>query len=114
MNDNRRRGREHRLAATPAGPRGARASAGSSRASVHANAIVATARQLAILFQHMLTRGDDYTHLQPSLTRSGRQAALAASRGGERVERRWEARMLVQAGRTDARCIEASLRDSPA
>jgi transposase len=35
----------------------------------HGKAIVATARKLAILFWHMLTRGEDYAHQQPSLTR---------------------------------------------
>jgi transposase len=34
----------------------------------HGKAIVATARKLAILFWHMLTRGEDYAHQQPSLT----------------------------------------------
>ena len=35
----------------------------------HGKAIVATARKLSILFWHMLTRGEDYAHQQPSLTR---------------------------------------------
>jgi hypothetical protein len=35
----------------------------------HGEAIVATARKLAILFWCMLTRGEDYAHQQPSLTR---------------------------------------------
>ena len=35
----------------------------------HGKAIVATARKLAILFWYMLTRGEDYAHQQPSLTR---------------------------------------------
>jgi transposase len=35
----------------------------------HGKAIVATARKLAILFWCMLTRGGDYAHQQPSLTR---------------------------------------------
>ena len=35
----------------------------------HGKAIVATARKLAILFWCMLTRGEDYAHQQPSLTR---------------------------------------------
>jgi hypothetical protein len=33
-------------------------------------AIVATARKLAMLFWCMLTRGEDYAHQQPSLTRT--------------------------------------------
>jgi hypothetical protein len=35
----------------------------------HGKAIVATARKLSILFWCMLTRGEDYAHQQPSLTR---------------------------------------------
>jgi transposase len=35
----------------------------------HGKAVVATARKLAILFWCMLTRGEDYAHQQPSLTR---------------------------------------------
>ena len=35
----------------------------------HGKAIVATARKLAVLFWCMLTRGQDYAHQQPSLTR---------------------------------------------
>jgi transposase len=35
----------------------------------HGKAIVATARKLAILFWCMLTRGKDYAHQQPSLTK---------------------------------------------
>jgi transposase len=35
----------------------------------HGKAIVATARKLAILFWCMLTRGQDYAHQQPSLTK---------------------------------------------
>ena len=31
-------------------------------------AIVAVARKLAVLFWHLLTRGEDYAHQQPSLT----------------------------------------------
>ena len=34
-----------------------------------AAAIVATARKLAVLFWCMLTRGEDYSHQQPSLTK---------------------------------------------
>jgi transposase len=33
------------------------------------SAIVATARKLAVLFWCMLTRGEDYAHQQPSLTK---------------------------------------------
>jgi hypothetical protein len=35
----------------------------------HGKAIVATARKLAVLFWHMLRRGEDYAHQQPSLTK---------------------------------------------
>src|SRR5436305_3508721 len=35
----------------------------------HGKAVVATARKLAVLFWCMLTRGEDYAHQQPSLTR---------------------------------------------
>ena len=35
----------------------------------HGKAIVATAGKLAILFWCMLTRGEDYAHQQPSLTK---------------------------------------------
>jgi transposase len=35
----------------------------------HGKAIVATARKLAVLFWCMLTRGEDYAHQQPSLTK---------------------------------------------
>ena len=45
----------------------------------HGKAIVATARKLAILFWCMLTRGEDYAHQQPSLTRKKlRRLELAA------------------------------------
>jgi transposase len=45
----------------------------------HGKAIVATARKLAILFWCMLTRGEDYAHQQPSLTKKKlRQLELTA------------------------------------
>jgi transposase len=45
----------------------------------HGKAIVATARKLAILFWCLLTRGQDYAHQQPSLTRKKlRQLELKA------------------------------------
>jgi transposase len=45
----------------------------------HGKAIVATARKLAILFWCLLTRGQDYAHQQPSLTRKKmRQLKLTA------------------------------------
>jgi transposase len=46
----------------------------------HAKAIVATARTLAVPFWCMLTRGEDYAHQQPSLTkRKLRQLELTAA-----------------------------------
>ncbi len=45
----------------------------------HGKAVVATARKLAILFWCLLTRGEDYAHQQPSLTRKKlRQLELTA------------------------------------
>ena len=45
----------------------------------HGKAIVATARKLAVLFWCMLTRGEDYAHQQPSLTKKKlRQLELTA------------------------------------
>ena len=35
----------------------------------HGRAIVATARRLAVLFSCILTRGEDYAHQRPSLTK---------------------------------------------
>jgi len=46
----------------------------------HGKAIVAAARQLAVLFWCLLTRGEDYAHQQPSLTAQKlRRLELAAS-----------------------------------
>jgi transposase len=36
----------------------------------HGKAIAATARKLAVLFWCMLTRGEDYTHQRPALTKN--------------------------------------------
>ena len=45
----------------------------------HGKAIVASARKLAVLFWCMLTRGEDYAHQQPSLTKKKlRQLELTA------------------------------------
>jgi transposase len=53
----------------------------------HGRAIVATARKLAVLFWCMLTRGKDYAHQQPSLTRRKlRQLEITA--GARRYTRR--------------------------
>ena len=45
----------------------------------HGKAIVATARKLAVLFWCMLTRGEDYAHQRPALTKKKqRQLELTA------------------------------------
>ena len=45
----------------------------------HGKAIVATARKLAVLFWCMLTRGEDYAHQHPALTKKKlRQLELTA------------------------------------
>jgi transposase len=46
----------------------------------HGKAVVASARKLAVLFWCMLTRGEDYAHQQPTLTKKNlRQLELTAS-----------------------------------
>jgi transposase len=54
----------------------------------HGKAIVATARKLAILFWCMLTRGEDYAHQQPSLTRKKLRRLDHRRRGEEHPSRR--------------------------
>jgi transposase len=49
----------------------------------HGKAIVATARKLAVLFWCMLTRGEDYAHQQPSLTKK-KLRRLEITAGGPR------------------------------
>jgi transposase len=45
----------------------------------HGKAIVATARKLTVLFWCMLTRGEDYAHQRPALTKKKqRQLELTA------------------------------------
>jgi len=47
----------------------------------HGKAIVATARERAILFWCMLTRGQDYAHQRPALTKKKlRELELTARR----------------------------------
>jgi transposase len=53
----------------------------------HGKAIVATARKLAILFWCMLTRGEDYAHQQPSLTRK-KLRRLEITAGAQKYTRR--------------------------
>jgi transposase len=53
----------------------------------HGKAIVATARKLAVLFWCMLTRGEDYAHQQPSLTRK-KLRRLEITAGAPRYTRR--------------------------
>ncbi|MEZ5078943.1 MAG: IS110 family transposase [Solirubrobacterales bacterium] len=55
----------------------------------HQVAIVATARKLACLFWHLLTRGEDYAYGQPSLTRKKlRRLELAAGAKPRQGQRR--------------------------
>jgi len=80
----------------------------------HGKAIVATARKLAILFWCMLTRGQDYAHQQPSLTRKKlRQLEITAgapknTRGAAGI---WSTQELMRtAERELAQQAEASYR----
>jgi transposase len=80
----------------------------------HGKAIVATARKLAILFWCMLTRGEDYAHQQPSLTKkklrrleitAGAPRYAKTARGG------WSSNVAIrQAERQLAAQAEASYR----
>jgi transposase len=53
----------------------------------HGKAIVATARKLAVLFWCLLTRGEDYAHQQPSLTRK-KLRRLEITAGARKYTRR--------------------------
>jgi hypothetical protein len=53
----------------------------------HGKAIVATARKLSVLFWYMLTRGQDYAHQQPSLTRK-KLRRLEITAGARKYTRR--------------------------
>jgi transposase len=78
----------------------------------HGKAIVATARKLAILFWCMLTRGQDYAHQQPSLTRK-KMRRLEITAGAPKNTRRsagvWSTNQLMRtAERELAEQAEAS------
>jgi transposase len=80
----------------------------------HGRAIVATARKLAVLFWCMLTRGEDYAHQQPSLTRK-KLRRLQITAGAPKNTRRsagvWSTNDLMrQAERELAHQAEASYK----
>ena len=80
----------------------------------HGKAIVATARKLAILFWCMLTRGEDYAHQQPSLTKK-KLRRLEITAGAPKNTRRaagvWSTNDLMRtAERELARQAETSYR----
>jgi transposase len=80
----------------------------------HGKAIVATARKLAVLFWCMLTRGEDYAHQQPSLTkRKLRQLELTAGAPKYATTARgvWSSNVAIrQAERQLAQQAEASYK----
>ena len=80
----------------------------------HGKAIVATARKLAVLFWCMLTRGEDYAHQQPSLTKK-KLRRLEITAGAPKYTRRsagiWSTNDLMRdAERELARPAEASYK----
>jgi transposase len=80
----------------------------------HGKAIVATARKLAVLFWCMLTRGEDYAHQQPSLTRK-KLRRLEITAGAPKHTRRaagvWSTNDLMRTAELElARQAEASYR----
>jgi transposase len=80
----------------------------------HGKAIVATARKLAVLFWCMLTRGEDYAHQQPSLTKK-KLRRLELTAGAPKNTRRatgiWSANdMMRDAERELAQQAEASYK----
>ena len=78
----------------------------------HGKAIVATARKLAVLFWCMLTRGEDYAHQRPALTKKKqRQLELTAGapRALERVRRDLVNQPRDPARRTRARRASGSV-----
>jgi transposase len=84
----------------------------------HQVAIVASARKLAVLFWHLLTKGEDYAYAQPSLTRKKlrRLELLAGAEKGKLEPGLWTAnKALRQAERELAeqaeRAYERSVRD---
>ena len=80
----------------------------------HGKAIVATARKLAVLFWCMLTRGEDYAHQQPTLTRK-KLRRLEITAGAPKYTRRaagiWSTNDLMRQAELElARQAEASYR----
>jgi transposase len=80
----------------------------------HGKAIVATARKLAVLFWCMLTRGEDYAHQQPSLTRK-KLRRLQITAGAPKYTRRaagvWATNDLMRTAELElARQAEASYK----
>jgi transposase len=78
----------------------------------HGKAIVATARKLAVVFWCMLTRGEDYAHQQPSLTRK-KLRRLEITAGAPKYTRRaagiWSTNDLMRTAELElARQAEAS------
>src|SRR5438270_2069011 len=92
----------------------------------HGKAIVATARKLTVLFWCMLTRGQDYAHQQPSLTRQKlRRLELTAGtpKYTRRATGRWatdtltrdaERELAQQAEISYRRLVQAQLAGAPA
>ncbi|MBV9416656.1 MAG: IS110 family transposase [Solirubrobacterales bacterium] len=78
----------------------------------HGRAIVATARKLAVLFWCMLTRGEDYAHQQPSLTRKKLrrlEITAGAAKNTRRAAGTWSTNQLMRvAERELAEQAEAS------
>jgi transposase len=80
----------------------------------HGKAIVATARKLAVLFWCMLTRGEDYAHQQPSLTRK-KLRRLEITAGAPKYTRRaagiWSTNDLMRTAELElARQAESSYK----
>jgi transposase len=80
----------------------------------HGKAVVATARKLSVLFWCMLTRGEDYAHQQPSLTRKKlRRLEIAAGvpKNTRRAAGVWSTNVMMrQAERELAQQAEASYK----
>jgi transposase len=80
----------------------------------HGKAIVATARKLSVLFWCMLTRGEDYAHQQPSLTRK-KLRRLEITAGAPKYTRRatgiWQTNELMRTAELElARQAETSYK----
>jgi transposase len=80
----------------------------------HGKAVVATARKLAVLFWCMLTRGEDYAHQQPSLTRK-KLRRLEITAGAPKYTRRataiWSTNELMRTAELElARQAETSYK----